>query len=107
MFEYEFPMHNDPLSHYRDIWLVDFEFRPLGGREGSRPDVVCLVAHELRSGRTIRLRKEQLGRAVHRTRPMTVSCLSPTTRVPRSAAIWCSAGPFQAAFWTSTPSIGT
>jgi hypothetical protein len=51
----------DPLSHYREIWLVDFEFRPRGGEEGSLPDVICLVAYELRDGRTIRLRQDQLG----------------------------------------------
>jgi len=52
----------DPISHYREIWCVDFEFRPAGGREGSRPDVICLVAQERRSGRTIRLRMDELGR---------------------------------------------
>jgi hypothetical protein len=55
-------MSFDKLSPYREIWLVDFEFRPVGGQEGSLPDVICIVAHELRSGRTIRLRKDQLGR---------------------------------------------
>jgi DNA polymerase-1 len=55
-------MHTDPLRHYREIWLVDCEFRPAGGQEGSLPEVICLVAHELRSRRTIRLRKNQLGK---------------------------------------------
>jgi hypothetical protein len=54
-------MQTEPLSHYREIWLVDFEFRPSGSQEGSLPEVVCLVAHELRGGRTIRLRNDQLG----------------------------------------------
>ncbi len=54
-------MSDESLSHFREIWLVDFEFRPLGGQEGSLPDVVCLVAHELRSGETIKLRRDEMG----------------------------------------------
>src|SRR5262245_9258194 len=46
------------LSQYREVWLVDFEF-VVGG--GNRPDPVCLVGHELHSGRTIRLWRDQLG----------------------------------------------
>ena len=41
-----------------EIWLIDFEFI---ARPGERPDVVCLVAHELRSGRTLRLWRDELG----------------------------------------------
>ena len=54
-------MTNDSLSHFREIWLVDFEFRPIDGQEGSLPDVVCLVAHELRAGKTIKLRRHEMG----------------------------------------------
>lgn len=54
-------MIKDPLAHYREIWLVDFEFRPFDGQEGSLPDPVCLVAREFRSGRTIRLRRDEFG----------------------------------------------
>ena len=43
---------------FGEIWLRDFEFIP---RPGERPDVVCLVAHELRSGRTLRLWRDELG----------------------------------------------
>jgi DNA polymerase family A len=43
---------------FDEIVLVDFEFN---GREGNRPNVVCLVAHELRSGRRFRLWRDQLG----------------------------------------------
>jgi hypothetical protein len=39
------------------IWLHDFEFVP---EPGERPDVVCLVAHELRSGRRISLWRDAL-----------------------------------------------
>ena len=35
----------------------------LSPKPGERPDVVCLVAHELRSGQTLRLWRDQLGAA--------------------------------------------
>jgi hypothetical protein len=43
---------------FDEIWLHDFEFVP---RPGERPDVVCLAAHELRSGQTLRLWRDELG----------------------------------------------
>jgi DNA polymerase-1 len=43
---------------YREIWAVDFEFCIEPGR---RPDPVCLVAKELRSGTTLRLWRDQFG----------------------------------------------
>lgn len=43
---------------YREIWAVDFEF---SAPPGERPDVRCLVAKELRSGRTLKLWRDQLG----------------------------------------------
>jgi hypothetical protein len=43
---------------FEEIWLYDFEFI---ARPGEHRDVVCLVAHELRSGRWIRLWRDQLG----------------------------------------------
>jgi hypothetical protein len=50
---------------YEEIWLHDFEFV---ARPGERPDVVCLTAHELRSGRTLRLWRDELGaQAPYRT----------------------------------------
>jgi hypothetical protein len=42
---------------FEQIWLHDFEFV---SESGERPDVVCLAAHELRSGRTLRLWRDQL-----------------------------------------------
>jgi hypothetical protein len=48
------------LAAYEEVWLVDFEFV---SKPGERPDVVCLVAHELRTGQTIRLRRDQMGAA--------------------------------------------
>jgi DNA polymerase I len=44
---------------FAEIWLHDFEFVP---QPGERPDVVCLVAHELRSGKTLRLWRDEFGR---------------------------------------------
>jgi hypothetical protein len=43
---------------YREIWCVDCEFR---AAPGERPDPHCLVAWELRSGRKIRLWRDQFG----------------------------------------------
>jgi hypothetical protein len=42
---------------YREIWAVDFEFVSL---EGERPEPVCMVARELRSGRLVRLWRDEL-----------------------------------------------
>jgi DNA polymerase-1 len=46
------------LSDFEEIVLADFEFN---GGDGNRPNVVCLVAYELRSGRRFRLWYDQLG----------------------------------------------
>jgi hypothetical protein len=46
------------LDGYRQVWLVDFEF---SAPPGERPDPVCLVAREFRSGRTLRLWQDELG----------------------------------------------
>ena len=43
---------------FTEIWLHDFEFI---ARPGEHPDVVCLAAHELKSARTLRLWRDQLG----------------------------------------------
>jgi hypothetical protein len=51
---------SDVLKGFREIWGVDFEFV---GVPGERPDPVCLVAQELRSGRQVRLWRDQFGRA--------------------------------------------
>jgi len=45
------------LAAFDEVWLFDFEFISL---PGEHPDVVCLVAHELRSGRTLRLWRDKL-----------------------------------------------
>ena len=43
---------------FTEIWLQDFEFV---SQPGERPDVVCLAACELRTGRTLRLWRDELG----------------------------------------------
>jgi DNA polymerase I len=43
---------------FAEVWLHDFEFV---SRPGERPDVVCLAAQELRSGRTFKLWRDELG----------------------------------------------
>jgi hypothetical protein len=43
---------------YREIWAVDFEFH---APPGERPDPHCLVAWELKSGRRIRMWRDQFG----------------------------------------------
>jgi DNA polymerase-1 len=45
------------LDAYREVWLADFEF---SAPPGERPDPVCLVAREFRSGRTLRLWRDDL-----------------------------------------------
>ena len=43
---------------FDEIWLHDFEFV---AQPGECPDVVCLAAYEMRSGRAIRLWRDELG----------------------------------------------
>ena len=42
---------------FAEIWLHDFEFV---GKDGENPDVICLAAVELRSGRTIQLWRDEM-----------------------------------------------
>jgi hypothetical protein len=43
---------------FHEIWAVDFEF---GAQPGENPDPVCLVAWELRSGRKLRIWRDEFG----------------------------------------------
>ena len=43
---------------FREVWAVDFEFAV---KDGARPDPVCLVAWELRSGRRLKLWRSEFG----------------------------------------------
>src|SRR4051812_32059328 len=45
------------LDAYREVWFADFEF---SSPPGERPLPVCLVAREFRSGRTVRLWRDEL-----------------------------------------------
>ena len=47
------------MWRFREIVAADFEFT---APPGERPNPVCMVAHELRSGRRFRLWRDQLGR---------------------------------------------
>jgi hypothetical protein len=46
------------FDQFREIWLWDYEF---GSEPGERQVPVCLVAHELRSGRKLRLWRDEFG----------------------------------------------
>ena len=46
------------LLPFAEIWAVDFEF---GAEPGENPEPVCLVARELRSGRKLRLWRDEFG----------------------------------------------
>jgi DNA polymerase I len=45
------------LAGFEEIWFVDFEFI---SRPGEHPDVLCLCAHEARSGRHIQLWEDRI-----------------------------------------------
>src|SRR5262245_32647411 len=52
---------------FLEIWAIDFEYFPgrglaNGGVEGDLITPLCLVAHEIRSGKTVRLWQDELGR---------------------------------------------
>jgi DNA polymerase I len=46
------------FADFREVVLADFEFE---ARPGDRPVPVCMVAHELRSGRRFRIWQDQFG----------------------------------------------
>ena len=46
------------MEQFREVWVVDFEF---AAPSGAVPEVRCLVAHEIYSGRTIRLWADEIG----------------------------------------------
>ena len=50
------------LSHYREVWTMDTEYCFADRNSGNRPTPVCLVAHEMRSNRWLRLWQHQLRR---------------------------------------------
>jgi DNA polymerase family A len=48
------------FDEFREVWAADFEFV---AQPGERPEPVCMVARELRSGRTIKLWRGEFGPA--------------------------------------------
>jgi hypothetical protein len=53
-------------QQFEQIWLVDFEFLGRANwwsadEPGNPPDPICLVAHELLTGQTVRLQRHQFG----------------------------------------------
>jgi hypothetical protein len=48
---------NAALLAFREVWLVDFEFQ---ASAGEHPRPVCMVARELRTGRLVRLWRDDL-----------------------------------------------
>jgi DNA polymerase I len=67
---------------FREIWAVDFEF--IAG-PGERPDPGCLCARELRSGREVRLWRDELGS----TPPYTIDAGSLFVCYYASAELGC------------------
>lgn len=47
----------DIFDVFREIWCVDFEFR---ADPGERPWLVCMVAQEVKTGRVVRLWRNEL-----------------------------------------------
>jgi DNA polymerase-1 len=52
-------MRPTALDHFADVWCVDFEFH---APPGARPEPICAVATDARSGQTYRLWAEDLAR---------------------------------------------
>ena len=69
---------------YEQVWVVDYEF---AAPPGDRPTPICCVAHELRSGRVVRLFGEQL--RAHDVAPYDVSERSLIVAYYASAEIGC------------------
>ncbi len=69
---------------FRRIWAADFEF---GAQAGERPDPVCLVARELRSGQVIRWWQDDLRR--HQTPPYGTGAVDLFVSYFASAELGC------------------
>jgi hypothetical protein len=57
---------------YAAVWVVDYEFTP---REGELPQPICVVAHEVRSGRHIEVWEDELGQLASPPYPVGRSSL--------------------------------
>lgn len=52
-------MRGSGLADFREVWVIDFEFR---APAGERPDPVCLAGREYHSGRVIQIWRDDLRR---------------------------------------------
>ena len=55
----------NPPDYSKGIHLVDFEYHPLGCREGNQPLAVCMVVREWPSGLTRRYWQDELAQMTH------------------------------------------
>lgn len=60
------------IMDFEQIWCVDFEFC---APDGERPMPICLVAHEVRSGQTIRMWEQELRDSQQPPYPVGKNCL--------------------------------
>ena len=72
------------LEGIKETWFVDFEYQ---STEGERPIVNCMVAHELRTGRTLRCFSKEL--AGHRVPPFNCGGNSLVVAYFASAEMGC------------------
>ena len=69
------------------VHLIDFEFRPVNGREGNQPEPICLVVREYPSGNTRRYWQDDL--AIMKSAPFPVSPGALTVAYFASAEMDC------------------
>ena len=72
------------LEGIKETWFVDFEYQ---STEGERPIVNCMVAHELRTGQTLRCFAKEL--AEHRVPPFNCGGNSLVVAYFASAEMGC------------------
>jgi hypothetical protein len=70
-----------------DCVIVDFEFRPQGGREGNLPEVICMVALEVGTGTYHRLFQDELYLLTHP--PFSINCKTVIVSYFASAEMSC------------------
>ena len=61
--------------HFSEVWFADFEFH---APTGHRSEPICLVAHEIGSGQTVRFSKRTYGNSIaHHMQRALILCLLP------------------------------
>ena len=82
------------LRDFKEIWIHDFEYQ---ANPGEHVIPHCLVAHELRSGRRLRLWRDRMGSPPYRLDSDVSLCR--TTR-PQNCLVTCPwAGHCLSGFW--------